>query len=111
MTIGGKSSAVAIIAALVSFGMMVTAVVLAGTGDTEIGLLIAFLSLIVPALIGMLRADQAQAQTNGGMDKRISDAVQEALKVRRHTDAAVVTSPIGTNDTVDNATTAEQTPQ
>jgi hypothetical protein len=86
----------AAIAALVCIVGMVTAAVLLATGDTSLdrlAVLVAVVASIVPGLIGLLRADQAAAQTNGSLDARIGDAVQEALKIRRHTDRAVVTSP------------------
>jgi hypothetical protein len=91
-----KITAAATIAALVCIVGMVTVAVLLATGDQaldRLAVLVAVVASIVPGLIGLLRSDQAASQTNGSLDTRISDAVQESLKIRRHTDRAVVTAP------------------
>jgi hypothetical protein len=48
-----------------------------------LALFFGILAIIVPALIGMLRADQGARQTNGSLDGRIESAVFRAQDVRR----------------------------
>jgi hypothetical protein len=91
-----RISNVAIVGALVAIVLMATAAVMFTTGDQaleRLGILVAVIASVVPGLISSLRSDQAASQTNGTLDQRISDAVQAALKVRRHSDEAVITTP------------------
>lgn len=91
-----RLTSLAIVTSLTVILAFLTAAVLFASGDTalqRLGILAATIGAIVPGLLGALRADQAATQTNGGLDKRIADAVQAALFVRRHTDAAVVSTP------------------
>jgi len=54
-----------------------------GDSSQRLALLFGIIALVVPALIAMLRADQAKTQTNGALDGRIEAAVYRAQAVRR----------------------------
>lgn len=99
-----KVSTLAIVTSLVVIVGLVTAASMYTTGNQaleRLGILVAVISSIVPGLIAALRADAAATQTNGNLDARIGDAVQKALSLRRHTDAAVVTASGSDNDTME----------
>lgn len=57
--------------------------------NDRVALFFGLVGLIVPALIGMLRADQAQYNTNGKLDARIQAAVHRANAARRAGDDAL----------------------
>jgi hypothetical protein len=89
-----RTSTSVIVAALVAFGAFATAAVLFVAGDAateRLGLLFALFGTIVAALIAALRSDHAATQTNGGLDRRIEDAVTAAMRARRSTDRVIVT--------------------
>ena len=84
----GKWSVLAIIAGLTSFGLMALAAIIfvaddAGDELQRLALFFGLLSLIVPALLSMLRSDQSAANTNGKLDARIQAAVHRANNARR----------------------------
>jgi hypothetical protein len=82
-----------ILGALVTIVVVIAGVILIASGDTvavRFGLFGGAISPIILVLVSALRAEQAQKQTNGGMDARIAAAVTEALKARRETDRVVV---------------------
>ena len=83
-----KWSALAIGACLVSFGLMALAAVLFvsdehGDEMQRLALFFGLISLVVPALLAMLRADQSASNTNGKLDARIQAAVHRANAARR----------------------------
>lgn len=83
-----------IVAGLVAVAGLATASVLWASGDEaleRLALLFAVFASIIPGLIAALRSDQAAAQTNGSLDGRIQNAVQDALMARRSTDRFAVT--------------------
>lgn len=86
----GKWSYAAGFTALSVFGLMaLMAIVLVEEGDESMPRLALFfgvLATVIPALLGMLRADQSATNTNGKLDARIHDAVVKAQGTRRSTD-------------------------
>lgn len=92
-------SGLVLAAALVAVAALATAAVLFVSGDgslERLGLLLALLGSVIAGLLGMVRADQAAAQTsstsalvgrlNGDLDVRIINAVRDAMADRRSTD-------------------------
>lgn len=89
----GKWSNLAGAGALAVFGSLaLMAIILVEPGDESMPRLALFFGVIatvIPALLGMLRADQSATNTNGKLDARIHDAVVKAQGTRRSTDADV----------------------
>lgn len=83
-------SVLAILGALIAFGLFsLAAVLLIGPGPesaTRLGLFFGLSGLVITTLVGMLRADQSAKQTNGMLDERIKAAVLMAQSARRRTD-------------------------
>ena len=84
---GGRYSTLAIIGGLTVAMLLALAAILfvaPGSEATQrLALFFGILAIVVPALIGMLRADQGQRQTNGSLDNRMESAVFRAQAVRR----------------------------
>lgn len=88
-----RNSTLTIVAALVAIAVLATAGVLFTTGDAameRLALLMAVFGTIIPGLVASLRADQAAQQTNGNLDRRIREGVQDAMQARRTTDQVVI---------------------
>lgn len=95
------------VAALVAIVAIVAAAALFATGDDSLerlAVLVGVVGLVLPSLTASLRSDQAATsshqaaeQTNGNLDRRIAEAVAEALQARRATDRIVVTDRRGTD--------------
>lgn len=85
-------SGVTVVAAIVAVLAFATAAVLFIQGDAameRLALLFALFGVVVPALIGALRSDQAAVQTNGQLDQRIAEGVQLAMASRRSSDPPI----------------------
>jgi len=85
--VNGKWSYLAVVAGLTSFGMMaLAAVILVAQGPESmqrLALFFGLVGLVIPALLAMLRSDQAASNTNGKLDARIQAAVHRANAARR----------------------------
>ena len=94
-------STLAIVGGLTAFGLMALMAVIfvahADDANQRLGLFFGVCGAVVTTLIGMLKADQAQKQTNGSLDQRIQNAVVAAVTAanaaRRSTD------PVPSTDT------------
>jgi hypothetical protein len=84
---GTKFSNLAIVGGLTAAMCLALAAILLvqeGSESTQrLALFFGIVGSITAALIGMLRADQAHTQTNGGLDARIEAGVYRAQAVRR----------------------------
>lgn len=95
-------STLAIIGGLTAFGLMALMAVIFIAHDDDsaqrLGLFFGLCGVVVTTLVGMLKADQAQKQTNGSLDGRIQDAVTLAVTTanasRRSTDPAPAPDPV-----------------
>ena len=80
-------STIALVAALIVFGLMALAgVLLVQVGEESLqrlGLLFGVIGTAVAALVALLKADQAATNTNGNLDARIQAAVHRANAARR----------------------------
>lgn len=86
-----KQSTPVVVAAMVAVGCIALAAVLFVDASSDamerLGLLFAMLGTMIAALAAALKSDIAAGRLNGSLDKRIHDAVLEANKTRRETDA------------------------
>lgn len=93
-------STLAIIGGLSAFGLMalMAVIFIAHTDDANqrLGLFFGVCGVVVTTLVGMLKADQAQKQTNGSLDQRIHDAVVAGVATANAAQRA--TDPVQTID-------------